>query len=141
MNTFALITRVAHMFLLPSIGILTDYSTKHDFNPIWLMRQIILGSTLGTVIGIAVIPTFLKVFGRAVNRLAVTGLAPALTPLSIGTIKAISSHSIMPSRRWLAHLRYRHVPKRLLLLNMTFTGINIVGVLAAQTGCRGWVCS
>lgn len=133
-NTFALITRAANMFLLPSIGILTDYSVTHHFNPIWMMRQIIFGSTVGTLVGLALIPTFLKLFGKAVDRLAVTGSAPALIlqSLSFTTIKRISRHSTLPRRRLLAQLRYRHIPKRILLLNMVITAINIVGVLAAN---------
>lgn len=133
-NTFALITRAANMFLLPSIGILTALALKHHLNPIWLMRQIIFGSTVGTLLGIALIPTFLNLFGKAVDRLAVTGSTPALIlqSLSIATIKRIPRNSTLPRRRLLVNLRYRRVPKRILLLNAIITAINIVGVLAAN---------
>lgn len=133
-NTFALITRAANMFLLPSIGIIAAHTHRESL--IWLMRQIILGSTAGTIVGIALIPTFLRMFGKAVDRLALTGSAPALIlqSLSFATIKRIPSNSVGPGRRLISQLRYRHVPKRVLLLNTLITAINIVGVFAANYG-------
>ena len=133
-NIISLVTRVSNTLFLPAIGDLVGYSIRHRVDPIWQLRQILFGATIGACIGAILIPTFLKIFGKAVNRLELAGSVPILMlqALSIANIKKISSNTTTPRRNLLAGLRFREIPKRLLLVNVIITAVYTVGVLAAN---------
>jgi hypothetical protein len=133
-NIISLITRISNTLFLPAIGSLVGYSILSHTDPMWQLREILLGSTLGACIGGVLIPTFLKVFGKAVNRLESVGSVPALIAqsLSISNIRRISKSATIPRRKLLEGLRFRQIPKRLLLVNIVVTGIYTVGVLASN---------
>jgi hypothetical protein len=133
-NTISLITRISNTLFLPAIGDLIGYSIHHHVDPIWQLRQILLGSTIGACIGAAFIPTFLKIFGKAVNRLELVGSVPALLvqSLSISNIRRISNSATVPRPKLLEGLRFRYIPKRLLLVNVIITSVYTVGVLASN---------
>jgi hypothetical protein len=133
-NVISLVTRISNTLFLPAIGSLIGYSLHSHTDPIWYLRQILLGSTVGACIGALLIPTFLKLFGKAVNRLESVGSIPALLAqsLSISNIRRISESATVPRRKLLEGLRFRQIPKRLLLVHILVTGIYTVGVLASN---------
>jgi hypothetical protein len=133
-NLFALISRTANTFQAPLIGGIIGISITHGFDPIMDLRKVIFASTIGTLTGVLLIPSFLRVFEKAVNRLEVTGSAPALVieALQLNNIKRIVKSAARPSKSMLEKLRYREIPKRLLVLNALATGIFTIGVLAAS---------
>lgn len=98
------------------------------------MRKVIFASTVGTLFGILLIPTFLRVFQSAVKRLEITGSVPSLVveALHANNIKRIVRSATRPTKTMLQRLRYREIPKRLLIINAVVTGIYTVGVLAAN---------
>ncbi|HZK55601.1 MAG TPA: lipid II flippase Amj family protein [Desulfosporosinus sp.] len=133
-NLFVLVARTANTFQAPLIGGIIGMSIAHGLDPIMDMRKVIFASTIGTLIGVLLIPSFLRIFEKAVKRLEVTGSAPSLVveALHINNIKRIIKSATKPSKFMLDKLRYREIPKRLLILNALVTGIYTVGVLAAS---------
>ena len=133
-NLFALVSRTANTFQAPLIGGIIGIIIAQGLDPIMDMRKVIFASTIGTLIGVLLIPSFLRIFEKAVNRLEVTGSAPSLVleALHANNIKRIIKSATRPSKSMLDKLRYREIPKRLLILNALVTGIFTVGVLAAS---------
>ena len=88
-NMIALASRTANTFQGPLIGKLIDSSINASYDPITYIRQVVFASTIGTAVGILFIPTFLKIFSKAVTNLEVTGSVPGLVvqALSVGNIK------------------------------------------------------
>lgn len=132
-NIFVLVSRTANMFQGPLIGTIIGLSINDTFNPENDLRLVILAATIGTLFGIFLIPTFLKIFEKAVKRLELTGSVPTLVveALQVNNIKRIVRSTVRPSKTMLEKLRFREIPKRLLVLNTVVTGIYTVGILAA----------
>lgn len=131
---FVLVSRTANTFQAPLIGIIIGVSISNGSDPINDLRKVILASTLGTLIGILLIPTFLRVFEVAVKRLETSGPVPSLVveALQINNIRRMVKSATRPTKTMLQRLRYREIPKRLLVMNALVTGIYTVGVLAAN---------
>ncbi|NMA69080.1 MAG: DUF2837 family protein, partial [Desulfitobacterium sp.] len=124
----------ANMFQAPLVGWIIGESLLAKVDPIQDIRMVILASTVGTLVGILLIPTFLKVFEVAVKRLETTGSVPLLVveALHISNVKRIIKKATRPKKTMIGRLRYREIPKRLLIINALVTGIYTVGVLAAS---------
>jgi len=133
-NLIALVSRTANTFLAPLIAGIIALSIKLGLDPIMDMRKVILAATFGTLAGVILIPSFLRIFEKAVNRLEVTGSVPSLVveALQINNIKRIVKNVTKPSKTMLEKLRYREIPKRLIILNILVTGIYTIGVLSAS---------
>jgi hypothetical protein len=133
-NLFVLVSRTANTFQAPLIGSIIGVSVSHAIDPINDMRKVIFASTIGTFIGILLIPTFLRVFEIAVRRLEITGSVPSLVveALQVNNIKRVVKSATRPTKTMLQRLRYREIPKRLLIINALVTGIYTIGVLAAN---------
>lgn len=132
-NLIVLVSRTANMLQGPLIGLMIDQSIRMNYDPIQDVRRVILATTIGTLFGIFFIPTFLKLFGKAVAKLEATGSIPGLVihGLSRGNIRRIARTATKPTRGMVEGLRFKNIPKRLLLLNALITGIYSIGVLAA----------
>ena len=132
-NVFVLVSRTANMLQGPLIGVLIGSSIAGGSDPIGIMRNVIFASTLGTIIGIVFIPTFLRIFSVAVSRLESTGSVPSLViaALSLDNLRRIRAKAAVPRKQMLYNVRFREIPKRLLLFNTLITGIYTIGVLAA----------
>lgn len=132
-NLIVLISRTANMLQGPLIGKMIDKSINIKYNPINEVRYVILATTAGTLIGIVLIPTFLRLFSKSVSRLEETGSIPNLVvqSLSIANIKRVAKNTVMPRKNMISDLRYKNIPKKLLLLNALITGIYTIGVLSA----------
>ena len=132
-NVFVLLSRTANTLQGPFIGGLIGASKISGIDPVQAIRQVIFASTIGTLAGIVLIPTFLSIFAKAVEKLEVTGSVPnlVLQSLSKNNIKRIVKSTTAPTSQMLINLRYREIPKRLLLFNTLITGVYTIGVLAA----------
>lgn len=132
-NIIVLLSRTANTIQAPLIGGLVDFSIKNSYNPILEFRKVIVASTTGTLLGILLIPSFLRIFSMAVTKLKEKGSIPSLIvySLNIVTAKRVAVNTVKPSRSMLQGLRFRNIPKRLLLINTLITGIYTIGVLAA----------
>ncbi len=132
-NVFVLISRTANMLQGPLIGALIGTSIAMEIDPVYDIRKVVFASTGGTLAGIVLIPTFLRIFHFAIARLGTTGSVPLLIiqALSINNIKLIAKNTVMPSKETFQNIRYRDIPKRLLVFNTLLTAVYTVGVLAA----------
>lgn len=133
-NMFVLVSRTANMFQGPLIGSIVGLSIASGLNPASDLRIVIFASTAGTILGILLIPTFLRIFEAAVRRLELTGSVPSLVveALQINNIKRMVKSAVRPRKTMLEKLRFREIPKRLLILNAVVTGIYTIGILAAN---------
>lgn len=132
-NLIVLVSRTANTFQGPLIGKMIDNSIKMNYDPIVYVRQVVFATTGGTLLGILLIPTFLKLFAKAVEKLEVTGSVPGLVSksLSLGNIKRIAKNMTRPNRGMLRGLGFKDIPKKLLLLNILITGVYTIGILSA----------
>ncbi len=133
-NLFVLVSRTANTFQGPLIGSIIGLSIVHGTNPLPQMHTVIFSATLGTLLGILLIPTFLKLFSAATRRVELTGSIPALVveALHLNNLKRIVQNATTPSKAMFHRLRFREIPKRFLLFNALATGIYTIGVLAAS---------
>ena len=132
-NIFVLVSRTANMFQAPLIGTLIGVSISKQIDPLSDIRLVVFSATIGTILGIILIPTFLKLFAIAVNKLEIRGSVPSLVveALSISNIKRIVKKTTKPRKKMLLSLRYKEIPKRMLILNTMITAIYTIGVLSA----------
>ncbi|WP_267128904.1 lipid II flippase family protein [Cytobacillus dafuensis] len=133
-NIFVLVSRTANMFQAPLIGTLIGISISKGIDPLQDIRLVIFSATAGTLAGIIFIPTFLKLFGKAVDKLEIKGSVPAIVveALSISNLKRIVKSTTKPKKKMYSRLRYREIPKRFLLLNTMITAIYTIGVISAS---------
>jgi hypothetical protein len=133
-NIIVLVSRTANTFQGPLIGSLIDSSISNKYDPLMQVRGIILAASGGTLVAIFLIPTFLKLFEIAMAKLEVSGSIPSLVvqSLSVSNIKRIAKSTIKPKKSMLDNLRYKNIPKRLLLLNAFITGVYTIGVLSSN---------
>ncbi|WML46622.1 lipid II flippase Amj family protein [Neobacillus sp. PS3-34] len=132
-NIFVLVSRTANMFQAPLIGGLIGISILKHHDPLSDIRLVILAATIGTLIGIVFIPTFLKLFSKAVDKLEVKGSVPSIVveALSVNNMKRIVKSTTRPRKRMVSRLRFREIPKRFLILNTMITAIYTIGVVSA----------
>lgn len=132
-NIFVLVSRTANMFQAPLIGLLIGMSIANQMDPIKEIRFVLASATMGTLVGVGLIPTFLKLFSKAVDRLEVKGSVPSIVveALSVSNIKRIVKNTTRPKKRMINSLRYREIPKRFLLLNTFITAVYTIGVISA----------
>lgn len=132
-NVFVLISRTAYTLLSPLIGKLIGYSIANGYNPELELRLIILASTIGTILGIFVIPTFLRIFEKAVAKLELSGSVPAviIQSLNLSSIKRIAKSATFPKKGMVNKLNLQDMPKALLILNTLITGVYTIGIFAA----------
>lgn len=100
------------------------------------IRFIILGATVGTIIGAALIPAFVHIFIRAITLFEECGSVPQLIGkvlMSPGLLFSRSRRLNLPSRNSFKLLTVRRlaIPKTFLVLNIVVTGAYTIGVLSS----------
>ncbi|NLM20221.1 MAG: DUF2837 family protein [Peptococcaceae bacterium] len=132
-NLFYLISLLAHTLQSPLIGSLIDSSLSLSLDPLPQLRQIIVAATVGTLLGIALTPTFLQYFSRAVLKLERVGSVPSIVveALKIRNLRGLLLHLTIPNKNMVSCLSFWKVPKELLALNALVTGIYTIGGMAA----------
>ncbi|WP_036719383.1 lipid II flippase Amj family protein [Paenibacillus sp. JCM 10914] len=127
-----LVSRTSNLIQAPLTGKFVDYA-KEDatFDVLSHFRVILLAASVGTIVAIALFPTFVNLAGRLIRKLEVAGSIPKLvTSVTVGQLKNTRHYLSKPNLRW-SQFRYLGVPKRFILLNVVVTAIYTVGVLAA----------
>lgn len=127
-----LVSRTANMIQAPMTAIFVDFAKKHhEFPLLNYLRIILLASSLGTLIAIAVFPTFVGLFGRIIAKLEIEGSIPKLlTSVTIGQLKNTRKYIRKPKLN-LSHFRYLGIPKRFIVMNIFVTAFYTVGVLSS----------
>jgi hypothetical protein len=127
-----LVSRTANIIQGPMTAKFVDYAKVHpDFHLLYYMRFILFASSIGTIIAIALFPTFVAIFGRMIDRLEVTGSLPKLiSSVTISQLKNTKHYLKKPTWK-LSQFRYLGIPKRFIALNIIVTSFYTVGVLAS----------
>ncbi len=132
-NIFVLFSRTANTFLSPLIGAIVGSAMSRNEDPILQMRIIIFSATIGTIVGLFLIPTFLRIFSASVSKLELTGSLPSfvMKSMSINNIKKAAKRAVLPKKSMMERISFKTIPKELLLINTFVTGIYTIGILAA----------
>jgi len=140
-NIFALISRTANTIQAPLLA-KTIESTIKIGNPQSLLttfRWILFSTTVATIIGSALMPTFIKVFGKVVESFSINRSIPKLLlhAFSKSGIEQFKNSVTKPKKENLSQLKdLKMIPKRIILLNTIAFAISTVGVLASlYAGC------
>lgn len=133
-NIFATSSRFAQMFYSPMLGALSDQAASGAMDRYqWQLRTIVFAGTLGAVIGMLAIPTFVMLYMRAIRSLERNGSVPKaffamLRPTTVaGVVKDLK---FGVATRW-TDLSFRFVPKDILFLNVMVTAVYGIGIVAA----------
>lgn len=100
------------------------------------IRLVMVGATVGTLLGAAMIPAFVQVFSRAILIFDRIGSVPQMILMMLISprrVIALSRQLYLPARNSLRLLTARRMalPKTFLVLNIVVTGIYTTGVLSA----------
>ncbi len=135
-NLMVIVSRLANMMQQPFTGSLIDTAPTIDtLQFVENQYRVIIGaSTLGTIIGILLLPTFIAIFSRAIIHLSNTnGSIPLLVKKGVSKefIKRTFKHLHFPKFRNLNGIRIKDIPIKLFIINMIITSIYTIGVLSA----------
>ncbi|MDQ0273161.1 lipid II flippase Amj family protein [Cytobacillus purgationiresistens] len=135
-NSIVIISRMSNMIQQPFTGNLVD--TAPEENLLWFIEnqyRILIGaSTVGTMIGAILLPTFVAIFSRAIILLVEEkGSIPALVKKAFIPyyIKRAFSLFRWPSLSFFKGIKRHHIPMRLFVINMIVTAVYTIGVLSA----------
>ncbi|MFD1956973.1 lipid II flippase Amj family protein [Paenibacillus thailandensis] len=127
-----LVSRTANLIQAPLTAKFVDYARiDASFDLLGFMRVILLASSAGTIVAIALFPTFVQLFGRIIAKLEVAGSLPRLVAsVTVGQLKN-TRHYIRKPFVSLRSFRYLDVPKRFIALNIVVTAFYTVGVMSS----------
>lgn len=140
-NVFALLSRTANTFQAPLLAktIETSIKSGNTGDMLHVFRLILLSATIATVIGAALLPTFIRIFSKAVLSFSVYRSIPKLLlhGFSKSGIEQFKKSITIPKKANLSQLKsLRKIPKKIILLNVITASISAVGVLASlYAGC------
>ena len=140
-NVFALISRTSNSIQAPLMAKTIENSIKTG-NPEGLLnvfRMILLATTIATIIGALLMPTFIRVFGKAVESFSVYRSIPKLLihGFSKSGIEQFKNSATKPRKENIPQLKsFKQMPKKIIILNTMAFAISTVGVLASlYAGC------
>ncbi|OKP66802.1 hypothetical protein A3842_28880 [Paenibacillus sp. P3E] len=127
-----LVSRTANMVQAPLTAKFVDLAKiDHTFPLENYLRIIMLASSLGTLLAIALFPTFVGLSGRIISKLEIEGSIPKLlTSVTISQLKNTRKYIRKPKVK-LRSFRYLGIPKRFIVMNIFVTGFYTVGVLSS----------
>ncbi|MBP1967118.1 lipid II flippase Amj family protein [Paenibacillus aceris] len=129
-----LISRTSNIAQGTMTGKVVDFAKNHlEFNLVGNFRIILAAASLGTLLAIALFPTFIALSGRMVSHMEKAESVPKMirNVLRVDVIQHSFYHFRMPKWEMVQRLRAGGLPKRLMIMNCFVTAIYTVGVLAA----------
>ena len=135
-NILALISRMANAFQSPLLAKTVENSihTGDTSGLLFDFRLILFSSSLATIFGALLMPSFIKIFSKAVLSFSVYRSIPKLLfhAFSKSGIEQFKSSLTVPKRENIGQLRQiKKIPRRLVLLNIIASTISVTGVLSA----------
>lgn len=125
-NLMVIVSRMANMMQQPFTGSLVDLAPKEN-TLLYVENQyriLIASSTLGTVLGIVLLPTFIALFSRAIIHLSdARGSIPLLLKrvLSFEYLKRGIKHIQPPKKSYFMTINMKQIPIKLFFINMIIT--------------------
>lgn len=140
-NIFALISRTANSIQAPVLAKTIENTIKTG-NPqslIYSFRWILFSTTIATITGALLMPSFIKIFTRLVESFSIYRSIPKLLihGFSKAGVEQFKISVTKPKRENIRQLKsFKNMPKRVILLNVIAASISTVGVLASlYAGC------
>ena len=140
-NIFALISRTANTVQAPLLAKTIEETIKAG-DPQSLLstfRWILFSTTIATIIGAALMPTFIKVFEKLVESFSINRSISKLLlhSFSKAGIEQFKNSVTKPRKENLAQFKsFKMIPKKIVLINTLAFSILTVGVLASlYAGC------
>lgn len=134
-NILVLISRTANLLQAPMVGKMVDLAIKnHQSLPLLInFRLIILSSTIGTTLGILLMPTFINSFGRFIISFEKEGsiFRLILKMLKPKNIVAPIEDFVVPSKEIVDKDVFKNIPKKFFFLQLFITGFYTIGVLSS----------
>lgn len=134
-NILVLISRTANLLQAPMVGKMVDLAIKnHQSLPLLInFRLIILSSTIGTTLGILLMPTFINSFGRLIISFEKEGsiFRLILKMLKPKNIVAPIEDFVVPSKEIIDKDVFKNIPKKFFFLQLFITGFYTIGVLSS----------
>lgn len=135
-NVMVMVSRLANMMQQPFTGSLVDTApVENTLAYVENQYRFIIGAaSLGTLIGILLLPTFVAIFSRGIIHLAEErGSIPALLKkgLTLEYVRRGIKHIRKPSLHYLKGIGLRDIPVKLFVINIVITAIYTIGVLSA----------
>jgi hypothetical protein len=134
-NVLVLISRTSNTFQGPLLAKHVEGSIlqggasgiERDF------RWLLVAASLATVVGIVLIPTFQRLFTKAIDSFAIQRSIPRLllTSFSLSGLRELRNAANIPSRVNFTSLNLRQAPIRILVYNVLATALLTVSVFAS----------
>lgn len=140
-NVFALISRTAGTIQGPLLSKTIENKIKQGTagSMLGTFRWILLVQTVATIIGALLMPTFIRVFSKAVEAFSTHRSIPKLLlhGFSKSGIEQFKKSITKPQKDNFKQLKnFRKLPKKVIILNLIAFSISTVGVLASlYAGC------
>ncbi|MGM1045408.1 MAG: lipid II flippase Amj family protein [Bacillota bacterium] len=127
-----LVSRTSNLIQAPLTAKFVDYARiDPSFDVLHYFRFILLAASVGTLIAIALFPTFVNLFARVIAKLEVAGSIPKLiSSVTIGQLKNTKHYFRKPALK-ISQFRYLGIPNRFIFLNIVVTAFYTVGVLSS----------
>jgi len=134
-NVLALVSRMAGAFQAPLLSkdVRNSMEAGDTSSVLLNMRLILLTATLATITGALLMPTFIRIFGKAVQSFSVYRSVPKLLlhGFSKSGIEQFKNSITIPKKENIQQLRQiRKIPKTILFLNIIAASIIYVGILS-----------
>ena len=134
-NVLVLVSRTSNTFQAPLLAkhversILSPGTTNLENELRWL----VFSATLATVVGIVLIPTFQRLFTRAIHSFGEQRSIPLLLwrGFSFSAIREVRSAASWPRLSQISQLNFRRAPHKILIFNVVATALITVGVFAS----------
>ncbi|MGP7816399.1 lipid II flippase Amj family protein [Niallia sp. 01092] len=135
-NVMVVFSRFSNMMQQPFTGSLIDNAPKeHKLEFVENQFRVIIGAaSLGTILGILLLPTFIALFSRAIIHLSEgEGSVPSLLKkgFTLEFIKRGLKHIHLPRLSYIKDIQLKNIPVKLFLINMVVTAVYTIGVIAA----------
>jgi hypothetical protein len=135
-NLMVIVSRLANMMQQPFTGSLIDTAPKENtLEFVESQYRVLIGaSTMGTLLGIFLLPTFIAIFSRAIIHLSEErGSIPSLAKkgLTLEYMRRGLKHFSLPKLSYLKDIKIKEIPFKLFIINMIITAIYTIGVLSA----------
>jgi hypothetical protein len=135
-NILTLISRTASSLQSPLLSNKVERSINLGTGPelLIIFRYILIATTLGCILGAVAIPTFQRIFCKAVNAFDKYRSLPKLIfhSFSKSGIKEFKRCIKAPSKNNISQLKqFRGIPKKVVLLNIIVTALSSTAVLSS----------
>ena len=97
------------------------------------LRLVVFSGTIGTAVGLALMPTFIFLFVRGIGSFERSGsvLRAVLRLCDLGVLREVAGSLRFPDVTIARSFSLAHVPRKLLIANVLVTAVYSIGVLAA----------